>query len=49
MRAVLIGTAIAALGIAAAASATQVAPPPGVAPGTAPAPQAPLARPGVQP
>jgi Ca2+-binding EF-hand superfamily protein len=41
MKAYLLGGAIAALGLAAAVSAAQPAPPPGVAQGTAPAPLAP--------
>jgi Ca2+-binding EF-hand superfamily protein len=48
MRAFLIGGAFAALGIAAAPSAAQTSPPPGVAPGTMPARQAPMPPPGIQ-
>jgi len=48
MRAILIGSAITALAVAAAAPAAQVAPPPGVAPGTAPVAQATLIPPGAQ-
>jgi hypothetical protein len=44
----LIGGAIIALGVAAATSAAQTTPPPGVAPGTAPAPQAALPPPGMK-
>ena len=46
MRGYLIGGAIAALALASAAAATQPAPPPGVAQGTAPARMAPLPPPG---
>jgi len=46
MRGYLIGGAVAALAIASVAAAAQIAPPPGVAQGTAPGPMAPMPPPG---